>query len=50
MNGVIERALDALMHLVNEGVEYPEAHARVAIAFQLTDRQADQLTEAYDGK
>lgn len=47
---VIERALDALVHLINDGVEYPEAHARVAIAFQLTDKQAAALTDAYDGK
>lgn len=48
MSTVIRNALAALVEQIKNGREFPDAHADVAIAFHLTDAQANQLTEAYD--
>lgn len=49
INEPIDRALILLLDLMNEpGAEYPDVHARVCIAFNLSDEDADILTDAYD--
>lgn len=45
--GVVGKALEQLLALVDEGVEYPDAEARVLEAFQLTDKQCDAVSAAY---
>ena len=50
MSGLIGRALEALNVLIKDGAEYPDAHAMVAASFHLTDREADQLQDAYDSQ
>ena len=45
---VINAALAELQKLVEQGVEYPDAEARVFNSFQLTDEQCDAVIAAYD--
>lgn len=48
MQDVIHRALEAMNQLIDEGETAAESHARVALAFHLTDEQAAKLMGAYD--
>jgi hypothetical protein len=45
----VDQALVLLLDLMNEpDAEYPDVHARVCIAFDLNDEEAQELTEEYD--
>lgn len=50
MSDVIRRALVALNERISEGGEFPDAHADVVLAFHMSDKQAEELREAYDAQ
>lgn len=50
MSAAIRKALDELVRLIDAGAEYPDAHSAVVTSHGLTDRQATELTQAYDNE
>ena len=50
MTRLLRQALDELNAKIREGVEYPDAHTFVVTTFGLTDEQAAELAQAYDGQ
>lgn len=44
----INKALVALNELIRQGVEYPAAHTDIVAKHGLNDKQASELTNAYD--
>ncbi|WP_181256772.1 hypothetical protein [Merismopedia glauca] len=43
-----DAALDLLIRLIEDGIEYPDAEFRVAVTFELTETQIERLRQLYD--
>lgn len=48
MSKNVRMAKETLFNLIEKGVEYPTAHERVCLRFNLSDSEAIDLTEQYD--
>ena len=47
-SNILQDAYVELLNLINEGLEYPEAHTRICVEHCLDDFQSKTLSDIYD--